>query len=131
MDIVPLADTTPTYAKHLLRTNASGRNTRRATSLWAAHHGQSPTTKANIITGQPPPLPSTCRFTWGDYAALSYVWGKPKDGLREIMLNGRLVRVTANLEAALRVFAGVGEFAVGGAYKLWVDAVCINQADDA
>jgi len=34
------------------------------------------------------------------------------------MLNGHLVCVTANLEAALRVFASVGEFAVGGAYKL-------------
>jgi len=51
LDIVALAATTPAYAKHILQASAAGRNTRRATSLWAAHHGQSPTAKANLTIG--------------------------------------------------------------------------------
>jgi hypothetical protein len=41
------------------------------------------------------------------------------------MLNGHEVLVTANLEAALRAFRSGCEF--HGRFKLWVDALCINQ----
>jgi Heterokaryon incompatibility protein (HET) len=69
------------------------------------------------------------------YEALSYTWGpaKSKGNLvtgtsepahRDILCNGKLVSVTANLEAALR---RLRQTTAGR--SLWVDAICINQAD--
>lgn len=62
------------------------------------------------------PLPS--------YSALSYCWGAA-DQTREISLNGLSLRVTKNLEAALRQLRRKDEGVL-----LWVDALCINQSDD-
>jgi len=59
------------------------------------------------------------------YEALSYAWGDPND-CRRIFLDGRVGRVTANLEAALRRLRHPTQDR-----QLWVDALCINQADDA
>jgi hypothetical protein len=72
------------------------------------------------------PCPSLCRFNWGEFSALSYVWGDQSDK-RAIVLNGHETFVTANLEAALRVFRSGCEF--NDRVKLWVDALCINQDD--
>ncbi|KAK6703195.1 hypothetical protein SNK04_013083 [Fusarium graminearum] len=72
------------------------------------------------------PPPSHYRFTWGDYAALSYVWGDEKD-TTIIAINNKRRRVTTNLAKALSAFVQDGEFEDG--YKLWVDAICINQQD--
>lgn len=66
------------------------------------------------------------RFTWGDYAALSYVWGDPKETSR-IFINGRETEITKNLEVVLQELSGDPAFVYG--YKLWVDAICINQHD--
>ncbi|GJD00381.1 Heterokaryon incompatibility protein [Colletotrichum higginsianum IMI 349063] len=57
------------------------------------------------------------------YAALSYVWGDAADTV-PIDIDGAPFRVTRNLHAALQQFArdGVDSW-------LWVDAVCIAQAD--
>ncbi|KAM5351792.1 hypothetical protein ACJ41O_004515 [Fusarium nematophilum] len=66
------------------------------------------------------------RFTWGDFAALSYVWGTDHDG--KIMVNGQEMTVTRNLEDALRELSG-DEERFARRYKLWVDAICINQSD--
>ncbi|KAK3316939.1 hypothetical protein B0H66DRAFT_307947 [Apodospora peruviana] len=66
------------------------------------------------------------RYNWGDFTALSYTWGKP-DNTLPVIINDRHVVVGANLESALRTFRGLPEFASG--LKLWVDAICINQAD--
>lgn len=58
-----------------------------------------------------------------EYAALSYCWGDPQV-TRPVRVNGRIVQVTVNLEAALRQLRhDVGEG------RLWVDAICINQDD--
>jgi hypothetical protein len=56
-----------------------------------------------------------------EYDALSYVWGTEISGL-PVTVNGRVLKVTANLEIALRYLR----------YKdavraLWIDAICINQ----
>jgi hypothetical protein len=67
------------------------------------------------------------RFAWGDYVALSYTWGDPKE-TREIFVNGKSVQVTVNLEAALRVLRGKAPVKAG--LKLWIDALCINQEDN-
>ncbi|KAF2432411.1 hypothetical protein EJ08DRAFT_686883 [Tothia fuscella] len=45
----------------------------------------------------------------------------------EIVLNGRTTKVSSNLVGALRQFSKESEFEDG--FKLWGDAICINQAD--
>ncbi len=56
------------------------------------------------------------------YTALSYRWGD-EEITRPIKINGHKKQVTENLEAALRELPRHD-------YKcLWVDALCINQAD--
>ncbi|KAF2097552.1 HET-domain-containing protein [Rhizodiscina lignyota] len=59
------------------------------------------------------------------YEALSYTWGEPRL-VKSIELNGRLFRVTKSLHAALRHLRDARNPRV-----LWIDAVCINQKDDA
>ena len=72
------------------------------------------------------PAAADYRFLWGDYAALSYVWGD-ENATSRIVVNGQEIWVTRNLEVALRALNGRSDFE--GGYKLWVDALCINQAD--
>ena len=64
----------------------------------------------------------TCKVT--GYAALSYTWGDPAV-TKGILVNGKPLQVTTNLESALRHLRLPGD-----AFVLWVDAVCINQKDD-
>jgi hypothetical protein len=59
-----------------------------------------------------------------EYVALSYVWGDPKD-TRPIRVNERDVQVTKNLADALLQLQQDERVLF-----LWVDALCINQADD-
>jgi len=84
-----------------------------------ALQGQSPT----IIRE---PLGEHQRFIWGDYAALSYVWGDEKNK-STIIVNGHEMKVTRSLGAALRAFRDGSEFHSN--VGLWVDAICINQTD--
>lgn len=58
--------------------------------------------------------------------ALSYTWVDPSI-TREILLNGYSMQVTANVEACLRVLRDKAYIKKG--WKIWVDALCINQAD--
>ncbi|KAI8628880.1 heterokaryon incompatibility protein-domain-containing protein [Xylariaceae sp. FL1651] len=60
-----------------------------------------------------------------EYEALSYVWGH-LEFTQEISLDGRPFKITKNLECALRHLRQVSAERV-----LWVDALCINQADVA
>ncbi|KAI8720637.1 HET domain-containing protein [Fusarium sp. LHS14.1] len=73
------------------------------------------------------PLDTHCfRYTWGDFSAMSYTWGTDEAG--KIIVNGQEMTVTKNLEDALRELGSDGgRFA--RRYKLWVDAICINQSD--
>jgi hypothetical protein len=60
------------------------------------------------------------------YQALSYTWGKAADGFKRIYIDGEAVEVGANLYEALkslRQFPGLERY-------LWIDSLCINQADD-
>lgn len=59
----------------------------------------------------------------GTYVAMSYAWGEPvfKDALT---LRGGHLRITASLASALRTFRKSNE-----PIALWIDQVCINQAD--
>lgn len=61
--------------------------------------------------------------TRGKYEALSYTWGDSTEKA-SISLNGRSVQVTANLACALRHLRRPRDERL-----LWIDALCINQAD--
>ncbi|QGI86089.1 hypothetical protein CEK25_012818 [Fusarium fujikuroi] len=65
------------------------------------------------------------------FNALSYVWGDPK--VTEIILvNGHEYPVTTSLASALRcVPQHLSQSKHAAGQKLWVDAICINQADNA
>lgn len=79
------------------------------------------------------------------FTALSYVWGLPgADNQDTICCNGVDVPVTANCCEALLALAHIHggekkkgderqseESAAGTAFTIWVDAICINQKDDA
>ena len=67
------------------------------------------------------------RFRWGDYIALSYVWGDPEQR-RNILLDGQRFSVTSNLYYALLHLRK--SFEVRRMYLyVWIDAICINQND--
>ncbi|KAK6856635.1 hypothetical protein PG995_006822 [Apiospora arundinis] len=67
------------------------------------------------------------------FTALSYMWGDPASN-EEIILNGEPFRITKSLANTLRwvkhhwqqYFPGRD----GSEFRLWADAVCINQEDD-
>jgi hypothetical protein len=58
------------------------------------------------------------------YEALSYVWGDPNENFR-IFVRGNRFNVTINLHAALLRLRNHSIERI-----LWIDAICINQADD-
>ena len=68
----------------------------------------------------------TWRYKWGDYVALSYVWGHDQK-TRQICVNGISLQVTDNLEAALRRMRQHRRIKQG--FKIWADAICIDQSN--
>lgn len=58
------------------------------------------------------------------YECVSYTWGSTS-AAKDIEINGTSVPVRRNLEKALRHFRRKDEDRM-----LWIDAICINQADD-
>ncbi|KAL9627712.1 MAG: hypothetical protein Q9204_006381 [Flavoplaca sp. TL-2023a] len=59
-------------------------------------------------------------FDVDEYEALSYTWGDPKS-TTEIFVNGRSFPATLNLAAALV------QLRARHCFRLWIDAVCIDQ----
>jgi hypothetical protein len=68
------------------------------------------------------------RFKWGDYIALSYVWGNPA-AKEYIFVNGHRFAVTKNLSLALQRLQQSAEVRERR-LKIWINAICINQNDD-
>ncbi|KAI1819221.1 heterokaryon incompatibility protein-domain-containing protein [Xylaria intraflava] len=68
----------------------------------------------NVFLGSPP-----------EYEALSYVWG-PLEFTQDILVEGQPFQITENLECALRHLRHASSARV-----IWVDALCINQANIA
>lgn len=66
------------------------------------------------------------RYPWGDYAALSYVWGSPTP-VRTIQINDEPFSVGDNLYQALRQLRRSQRIIQG--LRMWIDAICINQDD--
>jgi hypothetical protein len=66
------------------------------------------------------------RYTWGDYVALSYLWGPVEPSKNMIVLiNGEELSVRSNLAAAMRQLEDCPRIKQG--FKLWIDMICINQ----
>ncbi|CAI6094545.1 unnamed protein product [Clonostachys chloroleuca] len=129
LEIVSLLDYSPEYSSFLTsftgRTNLTRRILRSWTELCFPQIGHFSSASKNRWKQRP--HAASCRFTWGDFAALSYVWGTSNKE-RHIVVNGITRRVTRNLDEALRRLARSDEFR--GEYKIWIDAVCINQEDE-
>ena len=69
------------------------------------------------------------RWNWGDFRAISYVWGK-SIASREVKINSHMVRVTDNLFDILQcLWLSKGPFVPLTNPAIWVDALCINQLD--
>ncbi len=67
------------------------------------------------------------RFSWGDFAALSYTWGD-QTCMKNARINGQIVEITQNLEEVMKQLRENGQF--GNSFKIWIDQLCINQSDD-
>jgi hypothetical protein len=66
-------------------------------------------TPGEAVMDKDNPSNSRHRFTWGDYAAMSYVWGDPGQ-TRPIILNGQEIQIQQNLEVALRTLSSHANF---------------------
>ncbi|KAK3385744.1 heterokaryon incompatibility protein-domain-containing protein [Podospora didyma] len=69
-----------------------------------------------------------------EYRALSYVWGDPDVKTSVITVDGFVFPVTPNLFQALRRLRGHAAAPAGDntdTLTVWVDAICINQGDEA
>ena len=60
------------------------------------------------------------------YETLSYVWGDPSVQKKSIFLQKQLFQVTQSLESVLRHLRHQDT-----ERTMWIDAICINQKDDA
>ena len=108
------------------RANAHTNILWRKWNMKASHpQDESPDSQDLQITGQDDEHTSW-RYEWGDYIALSYVWGDTHTK-QEIFVNGISMQVTHNLEAALRRLRDCCRIKQG--FKVWVDAICINQSN--
>jgi hypothetical protein len=121
---VSLRDIREEYSCFIKSVDGDGKSARQSLVRWARLCRLRQSDQPNSVDQ---PSFSSCRFNWGDFAALSYVWGNERDR-RDIFLNGAVFSVTANLEVALRALAAKNEFQ--GHYKIWIDAICINQNDE-
>ncbi|CAG9948849.1 unnamed protein product [Clonostachys rosea f. rosea IK726] len=59
-----------------------------------------------------------------EYIALSYVWGKAEATI-PIYIDGHMLKIRKNLSVALKRWRRRQ-----GTFRIWVDAICINQEDN-
>jgi hypothetical protein len=123
-----LKDVAPAYKTFVSSHNYTSLRAPTALERWTEHQLSPALAKLKPLEriNSTQPSAKLHRFVWGDFAALSYVWGD-KDDTREVFVNMQPIHVTASLERALRGFRSAGEFA--GRFMLWVDALSINQED--
>jgi hypothetical protein len=101
--------------------NASTMSSSQLSEAWSGRLESTPATPRQEI------YDIAVRFTWGDYVCLSYTWGDYTGEKATIFLDGVATAVNKYLEAALRDLRQSFECRLG--MKVWVDALCINQAD--
>lgn len=115
-------DHTEEYDRFISASPTPSCNQRQRLQAWIESFGESSLGSAPRIT----PEPRHYRFTWGDYATLSYVWGT-EPATETIIVNGFEVKVRPNLVSALRALAADHRFEDG--FHIWIDALCIHQCD--
>lgn len=122
MDTVSWKDHTEEYIAFISAPSIQRMSQRQRLRAWTENSKRSTLGQTPSLT----PEAHQYRFTWGDFATLSYVWGTepPTD---TIIVNGLEVKVRPNLASALRVLAADHRFDAG--FHIWVDAICINQHD--
>jgi hypothetical protein len=120
----------PEYSSFMLASGLAGHSIRRVLPNWIQRCEQrlnAPPDETDLPF-IPGPSQGAQRYRWGDFAALSYAWGDEHNPA-SIFLDGIQVPVTRNLEIVLRALAINEEFQDN--YKIWIDAICINQNNDA
>ncbi|MCJ1243494.1 hypothetical protein MMC30_000691 [Trapelia coarctata] len=119
---------TPAYKKHLIDKDAPGAWVDPQMPSEGRGHGDGLGDWIHVV--HPDDNATTFlpefRYEWGDFLALSYTWGDPTN-VREILVNGQSMLVTQNLEACLRALRR--KQYVQNGWRLWIDAICINQKD--
>jgi len=128
LETVSLTSINPQYKAFVSSLDTTGLTGRKIVHNWSLSRNadEKPAALSEDEQHNRVPSESSYRFNWGDYAALSYVWGDENE-TATIMVNGQKREVTTNLETALRAFCRKSEF--GDGFKLWVDAISINQND--
>jgi hypothetical protein len=66
------------------------------------------------------------RYVWSGFEALPYPWGEDRVSGRA-QLDGAIISISKNLEAALRSLRNLPEHNAGMTF--WIDALCNNQED--
>jgi hypothetical protein len=123
---VCFADTSLEYDGFLAALGSHSSNHAKILPAWYA--SRQPTPAETYVVHIPKfPDDTALRFRWGDFAALSYTWGDPKI-TQPILVNGCEAQVTTNLAYALEVLRSTCQFS--GPFRLWVDALCIDQANN-
>jgi hypothetical protein len=122
---VSLFSLLPEYKEFVSSLDSSFKSKRKLMAEWS--RATTDSTISESMNDQPDiyshiPSLDCYRFAWGDYTALSYVWGD-ETKTRTTFINGHEVAVTQNLEEALRAFRLQSEFQSG--FKIWVDAICL------
>ena len=93
-----------------------------------AYKGSRAIISGELITVGPLELDSGPNSSLPPYEALSYVWGIESASC-QIQINGCQFPIKPNLEAALRALAKPPT--APSERLLWIDAICINQNDNA
>ncbi|POS72463.1 hypothetical protein DHEL01_v209143 [Diaporthe helianthi] len=122
-------DRTTEYNRFISASSIPSHNQRQRLQAWIKSF-QQPASGSHTApaTNRLTPGPRHYRFTWGDYATLSYVWGT-EPATETITVNGFEVKVRPNLASALRALAADHRFDAQGGFHIWIDALCIHQCD--
>ncbi|KAH7155167.1 heterokaryon incompatibility protein-domain-containing protein [Dactylonectria estremocensis] len=126
LETFSLNEKTPVYQQFLHSYSSSSTPRRWLISTWASIQRAKVVRRlpATRSMGSFTPTHNCFRFSWGDFAALSYVWGT--DHVGKIIVNGQETVVTKNLEEALRELrADKGRFT--DKYKLWETAEQVSR----
>lgn len=123
---VSLADTTLEGGKLLEAWRSRSSKNKDNSHAWYVSRQRKPN-KMEAVDVQTPTVGEISRFRWGDFAALSYTWGNPKV-TQPITVNNCETQITTNLFDALKALRTTCRFE--DSFRLWVDALCINQEDN-
>jgi hypothetical protein len=123
MGVFSLIDTSPAYNTFLAREDFSHASPSDILRTWLT---KSQTRNSDSERLPVVATPGEKRFQWGDYAALSYCWGDITS-TATILVNNVETQVTRSLMEALQNLQEAVGFT--GDFRLWVDALCINQND--